>query len=64
MDNFAKMAVFGLKLSNSGGTVLQPETIVATRALVCRKFTEGHCVIAGIPAEIVKRGVRWDRELL
>lgn len=46
------------------GTVLQPETIVATRALVCRKFTEGHCVIAGIPAEIVKRGVRWDRELL
>ena len=46
------------------GTVLQPETIVATRALVCRKFTEGHCVIAGIPANIVKRGVRWDRELL
>ena len=46
------------------GTVLQPETIVATRALVCREFTEGHCVIAGIPAEIVKRGVRWDRELL
>lgn len=46
------------------GTVLQPETIVATRALVSRAFTEGNCVIAGVPGKIVKRGVRWDRALL
>lgn len=46
------------------GTVLKPETIVATRSLVSRVFDEGHCVVAGIPAKIVKRGVHWSRDLL
>lgn len=46
------------------GTVLQPETVVATRSLVSRVFDEGHCVIAGVPAKVVKRGTRWDRRLL
>lgn len=46
------------------GTVLRPETVVATRSLVSRAFDEGECVVAGVPAKIVKRGVRWDRRLL
>lgn len=46
------------------GTVLLPETVVATRSLVSRAFDEGNCVIAGIPAKIIKRGIVWDRALL
>jgi len=46
------------------GTVLQPETVVATRSLVSREFDEGNCVVAGVPAKIVKRGTRWDRRML
>ncbi|MBE7927510.1 acyltransferase [Pseudomonas saudiphocaensis] len=46
------------------GAVLHPETVVATRSLVSSAFAEGECVVAGVPARIVKRGVRWDRRLL
>ena len=46
------------------GKVLQPETVVATRSLVSRAFEEGECVIGGVPAQIIKRGVRWDRRML
>lgn len=46
------------------GTVLHPETVVGACSLVSKAFDEGHCVIAGVPAKIVKRGIRWDRKLL
>jgi len=46
------------------GAVLHSETVVATRSLVSSAFAEGECVVAGVPARIVKRGVRWDRRLL
>ena len=46
------------------GVVLHPETIVGTRSLVTKAFDESHCVIAGVPAKIVKRDVIWDRDLL
>lgn len=46
------------------GAVLCPETVVATRSLVSRPFDEGNCVVAGVPAKVVKRGTRWDRRLL
>lgn len=42
------------------GVVLQPETVVATRSL----FDEGECVVAGVPVRVVKRAIRWDRQLL
>lgn len=46
------------------GSVLQADSVVATRSLVSRAFDEGQCVIAGVPARIVKRGTRWDRRML
>lgn len=46
------------------GVVLQPETVVATRSLVSGAFDEGECVVAGVPARVVKRAIRWDRQLL
>lgn len=35
--------------------------IVAARAVVCKKFEEDNCIIAGNPAQIVKKRVTWDR---
>ncbi|NMY51565.1 acyltransferase [Pseudomonas sp. WS 5011] len=46
------------------GTVLHQETVVGACSLVSKAFDEGNCVIAGVPAKIVKRGVRWDRQLI
>ncbi|MCR4508399.1 acyltransferase [Pseudomonas sp. 32.2.56] len=46
------------------GTVLHQETIVGACSLVSKAFDEGNCVVAGVPAKIVKRGVRWDRQLI
>jgi acetyltransferase-like isoleucine patch superfamily enzyme len=46
------------------GAVLHPETVVATRSLVSRAFDVGNCVVAGVPARVVKQGTRWDRRML
>lgn len=46
------------------GIVLQRESVVGTCSLVTKAFDEGNCVIAGVPAKIVKRGIRWDRQLI
>lgn len=44
------------------GTVIPNNCIVGACALVSGKFEEPHCVIAGVPAKIVKRGVDWCRK--
>jgi acetyltransferase-like isoleucine patch superfamily enzyme len=46
------------------GTVLHPESVVGACSVVSRAFEEGNCVVAGVPAQIVKRSIRWDRALL
>ncbi|MGH8435541.1 MAG: acyltransferase [Pseudomonas sp.] len=46
------------------GTVLHPESVVGACSVVSRAFEEGNCVVAGVPARIVKQGIRWDRALL
>ncbi|WP_379923054.1 acyltransferase [Erythrobacter sp. R86502] len=38
---------------------LPDDCIVGTRSVVTKRFDETHCVIAGNPARIVKRSVRW-----
>lgn len=38
---------------------LPDDCIVGTRSVVTRRFDEQHCVIAGNPARVVKRGVQW-----
>lgn len=46
------------------GAVLLPETVVGAGSLVSGVFEEGCCVVAGVPARVIKRGIRWDRELV
>lgn len=38
---------------------LPDDCIVGTRSVVTKRFDEPHCVIAGNPARVVKRGVQW-----
>lgn len=46
------------------GSHLQPETVVGACSVVTSKFSEGHCVVAGMPARIVKRNTYWHRDLI
>lgn len=46
------------------GTVLKRESVVGACSLVSRAFEEGNCVIAGVPARIIKQGICWDRKML
>lgn len=46
------------------GTRLQRETVVGACSVVSGSFNEENCIVAGVPARIVKRGIRWDRDLL
>ena len=37
------------------GVVLGPHTIVGAGAVVTKSFPEGYCVLAGVPAKVVKQ---------
>lgn len=37
------------------GVVLGPGTVVGAGAVVSKSFPEGHCVIGGVPAKLIKR---------
>ena len=43
------------------GAKIPSNCIVGAKSLVNKKFEEENCIIAGIPAKIIKRGVNWDR---
>lgn len=42
------------------GSVIPNNTIVGYKSLVTKKFTEENTIIAGIPAKIVKRNIKWE----
>lgn len=43
------------------GSYIPDNCIVSTYSLVNRPFEEENCVIAGIPAKVVKQEINWDR---
>lgn len=44
------------------GTAIADNCIVGACALVSGVFAEPNCVLAGVPAKVVKRGVNWCRK--
>ena len=38
----------------TAGVTLGPRTIVAAGAVVTKSFPEGYCILAGVPAKVVK----------
>lgn len=48
----------------SKGARIADDCIVGARAVVTKDFNQPNCVIAGIPAKVVKTGVTWSHERL
>lgn len=44
------------------GAKILNDCVVGSRSVVTKAFSEVNCVIAGFPANIVKRNIKWDRE--
>ena len=38
----------------TAGVTLGPRTIVAAGTVVTKRFPEGYCILAGVPAKVVK----------
>ena len=52
----------GSHVSILKGAAIASDSIVATRALVTRKFEKGNVLIGGTPAKVLKENVKWLRE--
>ncbi len=52
----------GAHVSILKGTNIADDCIVATRALVTKKFEKEHVLIGGSPAVIIKEDVTWEQE--
>lgn len=46
------------------GTKVLNNSVIGTKSLVTKEFSEGNVVIAGTPAKIVKRYINWDRKYI
>ena len=44
------------------GSSIPSNSIIGASSLINKKFVKENCIIAGIPAEIVKENVNWDRQ--
>lgn len=44
------------------GAKILNDCVVGSRSVVTKAFNETNCVIAGFPANIVKKNIKWDRE--
>ena len=53
---------FARNVSIHKGAVIPDNCVVGAHAIVTKKFSEPNCLIAGIPAKILKKNIRWERE--
>lgn len=42
------------------GATISRDSIVGYGSIVTKKFAEGKCILAGVPAKIVKRDIEWE----
>ncbi|MFT5760534.1 MAG: acetyltransferase-like isoleucine patch superfamily enzyme, partial [Alteromonadaceae bacterium] len=45
------------------GAQIASDCVVGSRAVVTKAFSQPNCVIAGFPAKVVKKNIRWDRRM-
>lgn len=53
---------FGKNTSVLKNSVIGDHSVVGWGSVVAGKFPQGHCVLAGAPAKIVRRDISWDPE--
>lgn len=52
----------GERVTLTKGAQIPDDCIVGVASVVTKKFDKPHCVIAGVPAKVVKEGISWDGE--
>lgn len=43
------------------GSKIEDECVVGYRSCVTKKFDESNCIIAGYPAKIVRKNIKWEK---
>lgn len=51
----------GRGVSIHKGAIIPEGCVVGACSFVTKEFTEKNCIIAGVPAKVVKRNIRWER---
>lgn len=51
----------GMNVKMLKNTALPDNTIVGAQAVITKSFTQPNCIIAGMPARVVKQNVEWKR---
>lgn len=46
------------------GSEIKDDSIVSYGAVVTKRISESNCVVAGVPANIVKKNISWDKTLI
>ncbi len=46
------------------GAAVGPDSVIGAASVVTKPFCEPNCILAGIPARVVKREITWDRKRL
>ena len=49
------------KVTISKGALIANGSVIGANSFVNKKFTQSNCVIAGSPAKIVRKNIRWKR---
>ena len=44
------------------GSEIPSQTVVGAKSIINKKFTETNTIIAGTPAKVIKKGIRWTHE--
>lgn len=59
--SIGKHVWIGIRAQILKGVVIKDNCIVGASSVINKPFGEENCIIAGYPAKIVKRNIRWER---
>lgn len=45
----------------SKGVSIADDCIVGANSVILKSITENHCIVAGTPGKIIRRGVTWNK---
>ena len=46
------------------GTIIPDHCVVGSGSTLCKAYEQENCILAGVPAKIVKTGITWDTQRL
>lgn len=52
----------GMNVMCEKGALIADGCIIGAGSIVTHQFCERDCVIAGVPAKVIKRDIQWERE--